>query len=208
MKEFKLFESITSSKNLMYGVTLIMITCYFTSYFLLGTFEIAKTTILSLPILTSVITCIYAHLQFIQNREKPQSSFFLLTTYFGIVLMASLPLVIHSNVCIEINISMINLPFMLLAAGYFYQLTQNNKREFEALRSYGYYSEQNDIEKYDLTDREMEIAKLILEEKTYDQITEIMFISYGTVTKHASNIFKKTGCKKHEEFIKKFRSDS
>lgn len=57
-----------------------------------------------------------------------------------------------------------------------------------------------------LTRREVEIAVSILDNKSYKEMSKSFFIAERTVTKHASNIFKKTGVKNRKEFLKRFRS--
>ncbi len=58
-----------------------------------------------------------------------------------------------------------------------------------------------------LTRREIEIAVLILSSKTYKQIGNYFFIAENTVSKHASNIFKKTKVKNRKEFNSRFNSE-
>lgn len=55
-----------------------------------------------------------------------------------------------------------------------------------------------------LTRREIEIAISILSKQSYKSMAEELFIAESTVTKHASNIFKKTGVKNRTEFTKRF----
>ncbi len=55
-----------------------------------------------------------------------------------------------------------------------------------------------------LTRREIEIAISILNRNTYKEIGQSFFIAERTVSKHASNIFKKTGVKNRIEFLKRF----
>lgn len=55
-----------------------------------------------------------------------------------------------------------------------------------------------------LTRREVEIAVSMLNNQTYKQIGETFFIAERTVSKHASNIFKKTGVKNKTAFLLKF----
>lgn len=57
----------------------------------------------------------------------------------------------------------------------------------------------------DLTRREIEIALSILSDLSYRNISKDLFIAESTVSKHASNIFKKTGVKNRSEFLKQFR---
>ena len=58
----------------------------------------------------------------------------------------------------------------------------------------------------DLTRREIEIAVSILSDLSYRNIAKDLFIAESTVSKHASNIFKKTGAKNRRDFLKRFRN--
>tara|TARA_R110000751_G_scaffold100545_2_gene194458 strand:+ start:363 stop:692 length:330 start_codon:yes stop_codon:yes gene_type:complete len=71
------------------------------------------------------------------------------------------------------------------------------KQKDEAIESKIFYE--------DLTRREIEIALSILSELSYRNIAKDLFIAESTVSKHASNIFKKTGVKNRCEFLKRFR---
>ena len=59
-----------------------------------------------------------------------------------------------------------------------------------------------------LTRREIEITLSILENLTYKQIARDLFIAESTVSKHASNIYKKTGVKNKRQFINRYRKKS
>ena len=52
-----------------------------------------------------------------------------------------------------------------------------------------------------LTERELEIMNGILNNESYKTLAERFFISESTVSKHASNIFKKVNCKNKKELI-------
>ena len=60
----------------------------------------------------------------------------------------------------------------------------------------------------DLTRREIEITLSILKNLTYKQIAKDLFIAENTVSKHASNIYKKTGVKNRRQFIHRYRKKS
>lgn len=53
-----------------------------------------------------------------------------------------------------------------------------------------------------LTERELEVLKLICNEYSSDQIAEILFISRRTVDTHRIHIYEKTGCKTIVSLIK------
>ena len=57
-----------------------------------------------------------------------------------------------------------------------------------------------------LTRREIEIAMSILSNLSYQKIANDLFIAKSTVSKHASNIFKKTNVRNRTEFTKRFSS--
>ncbi|ADR20313.1 hypothetical protein MATR_20700 [Marivirga tractuosa] len=54
------------------------------------------------------------------------------------------------------------------------------------------------------TSREIEIIKLLAAGKSSSEIAEILFISPQTVSKHRSNILKKSGCKSSTELIHQY----
>ena len=62
------------------------------------------------------------------------------------------------------------------------------------------------LKDYELTSREIEIAFLILDNKSYKNIAKNFTITEGTVSKHASNVFKKTGTTSKKEFLNKFKN--
>lgn len=204
VKEYKILDTVTNSRNLIYMLIIALLASSLTTFFMLGNFELAKNTLITLPILISIATCIFIQKQINITAEISQQRFILYTSYLGIVLMTSLPLLISLKSCSEINITIINLPFALLALGYYYQLTKEKKQEFEALTNIGYFTNHTDLEAYGLTKRELEIANLILENKSFKEIGDLCSISTYTATKHASNLYQKVGCKSKEEFIKKF----
>lgn len=59
-----------------------------------------------------------------------------------------------------------------------------------------------------LTRREIEITLSILGNLSYKQIAKDLFIAESTVSKHASNIYKKTGVKNRRQFINRYRKKS
>jgi DNA-binding CsgD family transcriptional regulator len=59
-----------------------------------------------------------------------------------------------------------------------------------------------------LTRREIEITLSILSNLSYKQIAKDLFIAESTVSKHASNIYKKTGVKNRRQFISRYRKKS
>lgn len=57
---------------------------------------------------------------------------------------------------------------------------------------------------HQFTDREVEIIRLLAAGKSSAEISDILFISRQTVSKHRSNILKKSNCKSSAELLHKF----
>ena len=109
-----------------------------------------------------------------------------------------------------LTFTIINISFYTIAAieidRYLYFL--ENKAKMSEI--FSYYNTMlevpitSDFYNNGLTRREIEIALSILDDKSYKEIGEDFFIAESTVSKHASNIFKKTNVKKRTEFLRKF----
>ncbi|MBB5396669.1 response regulator transcription factor [Mucilaginibacter sp. AK015] len=59
---------------------------------------------------------------------------------------------------------------------------------------------------YQLSEREMEVLRLMLEGHTYRSAAEILFISEKTIDAHLRSIYSKTGVKNKVELVVKFYS--
>jgi DNA-binding NarL/FixJ family response regulator len=57
------------------------------------------------------------------------------------------------------------------------------------------------FDKYNITKREQEILRLIIDGKNNKQIEETLFISYHTVKNHVYNLYQKLGVKNRYELI-------
>lgn len=56
-----------------------------------------------------------------------------------------------------------------------------------------------------LTEREVEVAMLLLKGKSNSQIAELMYVSLSTVKKHIAKIFKKANVRSRSEFISRVK---
>ncbi len=110
----------------------------------------------------------------------------------------------------------VNLIFALIVLAYMIHYIVQVKSESEIYESESSFSRLNLTERYsvttdpfiglNLTEREQELVKLMVDGHTYNEIAEKTFISASTVRKHASSIFNKVGVSNLREFTKKFRS--
>ena len=69
-------------------------------------------------------------------------------------------------------------------------------------------TQQDRLEDYDLTRREIAVSREILEHLSNGEIAAKLFISENTVKKHINHIFQKVGVRNRAEFILKFNRRS
>lgn len=60
------------------------------------------------------------------------------------------------------------------------------------------------IKLYNLTTREQDILKYLIEDKNYQEISDILIISVGTVKTHVHNIYQKINVAKRSQLIQKY----
>lgn len=77
-------------------------------------------------------------------------------------------------------------------------MTQNEKMEYQF---------ETFEKKYNLTRRESEVFRLIVQAKTNIEISSALFVSESTVKYHVGNILKKVECTNRTELTMKFRSE-
>jgi DNA-binding NarL/FixJ family response regulator len=80
--------------------------------------------------------------------------------------------------------------------------TLKNLNSENSVQTYDSKFDQN-IRLFNLTNREIEIAKLIVKGSTYKEIASALFISEKTVTKHIQNMFEKADVSNKVGFINK-----
>jgi DNA-binding CsgD family transcriptional regulator len=119
---------------------------------------------------------------------------------------------------------LVNISFMITFYAYINDYLFQSKVEYNLLQKSGFFGgndvkkagnsmdqeggkdlESSLLEKSGLTSRELDIAYLILKEMMYDEIALETYITSKTVSKHASNIYKKTNSINKKDFIKKFK---
>jgi len=97
-------------------------------------------------------------------------------------------------------IFLINLPPVLyLQLGLSQLLEKPTQEDIELLSGF--------CGKYDLTERETELVKLICDGRTNSEISEILFVSLQTVKNSVHQIFRKTGVRTRVNLINKVREE-
>lgn len=131
----------------------------------------------------------------IAHREKNER-------YFAIAFIIIIPLSLIGSYVFKSNDYSssvgLTLPliFILLAANKFL----DDLQRLSLLQSNKNVKEQN-LNNYALTNREKEIANLLVSGRTYQEISEQLYISMPTVKTHVSNIYKKCSVKSKSDLM-------
>ncbi|MDO1501670.1 helix-turn-helix transcriptional regulator [Winogradskyella maritima] len=179
-------------------------------YFLTDSLNSAR-LIFTIPISVVAIIFLVIFYRRISNPPNP-TPFILRRNKLAIVSIVSIALLPISTLVGDyqwITFTVINIGFYAITTieveRYLY-IIENRARMYEIFalqnKTNGYEEYKKIYEK--LTRREIEITTFILDGLTYKNIGKKLFITERTVSKHASNIFKKTGVKSKKEFLSQF----
>jgi DNA-binding CsgD family transcriptional regulator len=189
------------------------------TYLAIGDINFSKEIFIIPPLFIALYFCIRTIIFIFKNQPNSLSHYKMLTLsgYIGIVFMASMPFVVFFGDHQSIKVSLINISFLLSAIAYYKIYLYQGKIEYEVLSDVGFFSLEgkekdptklNDpFAEFGLTSREIEVLQLILKNLSYSEISENLHIVENTVSKHASNIFKKTKCRSKKELIAKFSEE-
>jgi DNA-binding CsgD family transcriptional regulator len=161
--------------------------------------------------------------QFLTKREKELTevntpyALMLRMAYIGILFMATMPIVVMFGDHQTINNTLVNVSFFLVFFAYFKQQAYQTNLNAEIVAKMKYQSIADEIEKktirqvtdlpYGLTRKEVEVAHFILQNLKFISIAHELKVSDKTISKHASNIYKKTNCVAKDDFIDKFSKE-
>lgn len=202
----------SSIRNLAIFTSVSYIILFLVPYFVTGSLDSAR-FLFTVPISVAAIIFLFIFYRRISNPSNP-NSFILRRNRLSIVSVGSIALLPICTVIGDyqwVTFTVMNLAFYAITTievdRYLYFIENNNrmyevfalkkKQKDEVTESKIFYE--------DLTRREIEIALSILSNLSYRNIAKDLFIAESTVSKHASNIFKKTGVKNRREFLKRFR---
>ncbi|MCG2459453.1 LuxR C-terminal-related transcriptional regulator [Flavobacteriaceae bacterium F89] len=197
--------------NLSIYATLCFFGLYLLPYYFTKSIDIARVCF-TVPV---SLICLYFLWAFYKRISKPKNpNKFVLRrnklSLLSVSCMVLLPILTVIGDYQWLTFTIVNTSFYAITAieidRYLYFL--EHKKEMSALLNY-YNTERNKeiTPKFfnrGLTGREIEIAMSVLDKRSYKEIGEEYFIAEKTASKHASNIFKKTGVKNRKEFLKRF----
>lgn len=184
-------------KSLVLFLSITFVLLFIIPYYYTKSFNIARKLFLISPIFLSITFLIYFFITI--RKEAERENYFKIQTYLGLSSILSiilLPILTFFGDYQPITQPLVTMAFFLVTImeinSYLYRLKNT------------YILKRNIGEEYSFTNRENEIAIQIIKGHSYKKISENMFISYGTVRKHASNIFIKCSVSNKKDFIKYF----
>ncbi|MCC5923801.1 MAG: helix-turn-helix transcriptional regulator [Crocinitomicaceae bacterium] len=192
-------------KILLLSLIISFGTLYITTYILYKDFNLARNIFIVAPVIIALYFCYNTILEVkkLSSKSSVKSSYKCLNFAgkLGITFMATMPIIVAIGDYQLINIGLVNISFILIVISYYtlILLQAKNERDLNAN-----FKDEQSLEYYNLTPRELEVASFILKGEKYIEIAQQMFISDKTVSKHASNIFKKVECTSKEDFVIKF----
>jgi DNA-binding CsgD family transcriptional regulator len=221
-------EKRFNAKVLSWSLILSVIIGFVLTYFFTKNSELAKKNLMVLTVLVSIYFCMNTVHFLIQKRgkqavEERSFKWMIYSGYRGIIFRITMPIVVFFGDDQTIN-GLVNISFMITFYAYINDYLFQSKVEYNLLQKSGFFGgndvkkagnsmdqeggkdlESSLLEKSGLTSRELDIAYLILKEMMYDEIALETYITSKTVSKHASNIYKKTNSINKKDFIKKFK---
>ena len=202
----------SSIRNLAILASVSFVVLFLIPYFLTESLKSAR-FLFTIPISIIAFIFLFIFYRRIANPSNP-NTFIVRRNKLSMVSVASIALLPICTVIGDyqwITFTVMNLAFFAITAieadRYLYFIENNNRmyEVFALKKKQRDESVERKIIYEDLTRREIEVALSILSNLRYKNIAKDLFIAESTVSKHASNIFKKTGVKNRREFLKRFR---
>jgi DNA-binding CsgD family transcriptional regulator len=208
--EFLKFGSTIPNIAILVGCSFILL--FLIPYFLTNSLDSAR-LLFTIPV--SIIAFIFLGLFYrrISNIDNP-NSFVSKKNRLAIIsisCIALLPILTVIGDYQWLTFTVMNLAFYaitVIEVNRYLRFLKNKPEAFEVFafqKVEGNEALKNKIIYGDLTRREVEIALSILRGLSYKEIAKDFFIAESTVSKHASNIFKKTAVKNRGQFISRFK---
>ncbi len=156
-------------------------------------------------------------LKLYQQKKSIYEKFYrdrIITGYIALLSIVLMPVAVSLGDYQVIEQLVVNFGYFVLAIA----LTRNNiylaNKKEQFLKRMGYVDDRDNISiinafnTFNFSQREIEVANYILDGWSYKKIGYNLFIAEGTVSKHASNIFKKAGVDDKKTFVSSFITES
>jgi DNA-binding CsgD family transcriptional regulator len=209
-------EKLFNTKVLFWSLVLSFVIGFILTYFITGSIKLSKRNFIILPVLISVYFCITTVKFLAKNKikQKLETPFKLMvySGYIGIIFMATMPIVVFFGDYQTINNGLVNISFVITFYAYIKHYLFQSKLEYNLLKKAGFFGieekESSLLYQSNLTGRQLAVAYLLLKGLTQEEVAEELVIETKTVSKHASNIYKKTNTKNIKDFLEKFQGEN
>lgn len=201
---------LTISNISIYG-TLCFLGLYLLPYYFTGSIDIARICF-TVPVSIICLYFLWALYKRISKMDHP-NPFVLRRNRLSLLSVACIVLLPMLTVIGDyqwLTFSIVNGSFFAITAievDRYHYFLEHRKKMDEVFNFYKMGKNRNmgpNFMNRGLTQREIEIAVRMLDGKSYKEIREEFFIAENTVTKHASNIFKKTDAKNKSDFLARY----
>jgi DNA-binding CsgD family transcriptional regulator len=209
-------EKLFNTKVLFWSLVLSFVIGFILTYLLTGNISLSKRNFIFLPVLISIYFCITTIKFLAKNKikQKMDTPFKLMvySGYIGIIFMASMPIVVFFGDYQTLNNALVNISFVITFYAYIKLYLFQSKLEYNLLNKVGFFGieekESSLLHQSGLSERQLTVAYLMLKGLTQEEIAEELFLVTKTVSKHASNIYKKTNTKNIKDFLRKFKGEN
>jgi DNA-binding CsgD family transcriptional regulator len=203
------FGLLFNPKILLFSLAVTFSFGYLLTFHLTNDDQLARYIFLGFPSAIALYFCVETIRRLITNKasHKTSGSLYVISyyaSYFGIIFMALMPVLVFFGYLQFWSLTIVNISFLLTGTAYLLRHIIISRMESEWLKNSGFNTSINLIvlRRSGLSEREMEVAHMLFNEsEDFSSISEKLFISKNTCTKHASNIYKKTGVANRKEFI-------
>lgn len=209
-------EKLFNTKILFWSLVLSFSLGFILTYIITGSIALSKRNFIVLPVLISVYFCITTVKFLAKNKikQKLETPFKLMvySGYIGIIFMATMPVVVFFGDYQTINNGLVNISFIITFYAYIKHYLFQSKLEYNLLKEAGFFgiteTKSSLLEKSGLSGRELTVAYLMLKGLTQEEIADELVLATKTVSKHASNIYKKTITDNKKDFLMKFKGEN
>lgn len=220
IKEYELPQlRMYNIKVLLISLVVAFVFFFLLTYIATRDIYLSRVVFNLIPILISFYFC-YQTIHFLMKKWRKlkkgdnHHGSLILSGNIGIVFMATMPItdIFDKSLNQVLNISLVCISLLVTFYAYIKNFMYQSRLEYQFLNKIGFLEEVDQesfsykkvLLKYNLTARELDVALLVLEGKTYREIGDHMYVNHKTVSKHASNIFRKTNCSSKTEFLELF----
>lgn len=213
-KELGIYSGFKPFSKIIISASTLVFLKWLSTYFFASSENSFNLLFFFLSISISIYFSSVSILKLIKAKEFNRNPI-LVTGIVTFCLIGISPIVLFFVSEIYIKNLFINLCFLIVSFAYFKQYVSQLLSEHNKIETNNYFTKLNLNDRYkgnldlylnyDLSSRECQIAELLLEGMTYQELSIKFSRSYDAMRKHGSNIFKKVGVSSLDEFRDKFR---